>query len=250
MVVDESHADISEEDGVSEREEGATPRTSVLGHFANYRFTPRFWEMDAAGRRERARAWFEDVRAAADLAHPYLLQGIEEGADVMVWSTASADEEDASARYFMRRAMAESRHRDIVEPVKILWGLTRPSEYSKARSAQEIDSFAAERRRYLVVYPFTKTAAWYLLGRETRQGMMNEHIRIGKQFRLIKQLLLYSFGVQDQEFVVVYEMDDLRLFSRLVHELRGTEGRRYTASDAPLHTGILTRPADWLDTLG
>ena len=92
MVVDESHADISEEDGVSEREEGATPRTSVLGHFANYRFTPRFWEMDAAGRRERARAWFEDVRAAADLAHPYLLQGIEEGADVMVWSTASADE--------------------------------------------------------------------------------------------------------------------------------------------------------------
>ncbi len=225
-------------------------RMSVLGHFANYRFTPRFWELDAGARRSRARAWFEDVRAAADLAHPYLLQGLEAGTDVLIWSTVRADGDDAGARYFTRRARAEGRHRDIVEPVKILWGMTRPSEYSKARSAQEIDSFAEERARYLVAYPFTKTADWYLLGRETRQGMMNEHIRIGKQFRRIKQLLLYSFGLQDQEFVVVYEMDDLRLFSRLVHELRGTEGRRYTASDAPLHTGIFTRAVDWLDTLG
>ena len=224
-------------------------RPTVLGHFANYRFTARFWEMDGASRRARARAWFEDVRGAADLAPPYLLQGLEAGADVLLWSSVRAEDDDASARYFMRRAMAEGPHRDIVEPVKILWGMTRPSEYSKARSAQEIDSFAGERARYLVAYPFTKTADWYLLGRETRQGMMNEHIRIGKQFRRIKQLLLYSFGLQDQEFVVVYEMDDLRLFSRLVHELRGTEGRRYTASDAPLHTGILTRPDEWLNTL-
>ena len=101
-----------------------------------------------------------------------------------------------------------------------------------------------------MVYPFTKTSDWYLFGRETRQGMMNEHIRIGKQFRRIKQLLLYSFGLQDQEFVVVYEMDDLRLFSRLVHELRSTEGRRYTLSDAPLHTGIFAIPEEWLDTPG
>lgn len=225
-------------------------RPTVLGHFANYRFTKRFWELDGTSRRARARAWLDDVREAADLAHPYLLQGLEAGADVLVWSSVRAEEDDAGARYFMRRAAAEGRHRDIAEPVNTLWGYTRPSEYSRARSAQEVDSFAGERRRYLVVYPFTKTADWYLFGRETRQGMMNEHIRIGKQFRKIKQLLLYSFGLQDQEFVVVYEMDDLRLFSRLVHELRSTEGRRYTLSDAPLHTGIFASPDEWLDTLG
>jgi chlorite dismutase len=49
--------------------------------------------------------------------------------------------------------------------------------------------------------------------------MMNEYIRIGKQYAEIGQLLLYSFGLQDQEFVVVYEMDNLTLFSQLVHEL-------------------------------
>ena len=235
---------------MSDTHETREKRPTVLGHFANYRFTRRFWEMDGPDRRERARAWFEDVRGAADLAHPYLLQGLEPGADVLIWSSLRAEEDEAGARYFMRRAAAEGGHRDVVEPVSTLWGLTRPSEYSRARSAQEVDSFAPERKRYLVVYPFTKTADWYLLGRETRQGMMNEHIRIGKQFRRIKQLLLYSFGLQDQEFVVVYEMNDLRLFSRLVHELRGTEGRRYTASDAPLHTAVFTSPEAWLDTLG
>jgi chlorite dismutase len=77
-----------------------------------------------------------------------------------------------------------------------------------------------------------------MMGREARQGMMNEHIRIGKQYEDITQLLLYSFGVQNQEFVVVYEMDDLTRFSDLVNELRSVEGRRYTERDTPLHLGM------------
>ena len=40
-----------------------------------------------------------------------------------------------------------------------------------------------------------------LMDRETRQGMMNEHIRVGRQYPEISQLLLYSTGLQDQEFV-------------------------------------------------
>ncbi len=74
------------------------------------------------------------------------------------------------------------------------------------------------------------------MSRDARQGMMNEHIRIGHQYPEIMQLLLYSFGVQDQEFVVVYETDDLTQFSDLVNELRGTEARRYTERDTPLFT--------------
>jgi len=76
------------------------------------------------------------------------------------------------------------------------------------------------------------------MGREARQGIMNEHIRIGKQYEDITQLLLYSFGVQDQEFIVVYETDDLPRFSDLVNELRSTDGRRYTLRDTPLHTAL------------
>lgn len=232
-------------------EEQLPPEEVILGHFATYRFTPRFWALDAGERRARASAWLEGMKASSDVAHLYLVQGLETGADVLLWSTARAGDVKATGSFFLRHAAAENAHRDVLEPGHVLWGLTRPSEYSRAaKSAQEIDSFAPERLPYLIMYPFTKTADWYLLGRETRQGMMNEHIRIGKQYREITQLLLYSFGLQDQEFVVVYETDDMALFSKLVYDLRATEARRYTKADTPLHTGVLVTSEAWLATLG
>jgi chlorite dismutase len=232
-------------------DEHLPPEDVILGHFATYRFTDRFWMLPPAERRERASAWLSGMKAAADVAHLYLVQGLETGADVLLWSTSRVPDAAASGAFFRRRAAAENAHRDVLEPGHVLWGVTRPSEYSRAaKSAQEIDSFAPERRPYLVMYPFTKTAAWYLLGRETRQGMMNEHIRIGKQYRDITQLLLYSFGLQDQEFVVVYETDDMSLFSKLVYDLRATEARRYTKADTPLHTGVLVSAVEWMEIVG
>jgi chlorite dismutase len=72
--------------------------------------------------------------------------------------------------------------------------------------------------------------------------MMAGHIKVGKQYPEITQLLLYSFGLQDQEFVVVYETADLGRFLGLVHELRGTEARKYTERDWPLHLGLCQTP--------
>ena len=101
-----------------------------------------------------------------------------------------------------------------------------------------MDPFAAQRQPYLVLYPFVKTIQWYLLGKDTRQGMMNEHIRVGHQYPEIKQLLLYSFGVQDQEFIVIYEMESLYRFSELVNELRGSDVRVYTERDTPVYAAV------------
>jgi chlorite dismutase len=145
-----------------------------------------------------------------------------------------------------RFACATNPFRKLVEPVEALWGFTKPSQYTKTRSLQEIDPFADTRKPYLVMYPFVKTNEWYLMSREARQGMMNEHIRIGKQYPEITQLLLYSFGIQDQEFIVVYETDDLAQFSDLVYELRDSEARRYTKRDTPLYTGIYHLPQETL----
>jgi chlorite dismutase len=235
-----------------ERAEHEAAETTVsLGHFNTYRATPELWKLAPAERRKRAADWFDGLRAASKATELYLVQGIESEADVLVWSTIVADETRDVSGFFTARAGAENRHRDLFEPKHALWGMTRPSEYSRAaKSAQEIDPFAAERAPYLVMYPFTKTADWYLLDRQTRQSMMNDHIKIGKQFREITQLLLYSFGLQDQEFVVVYETDDLRLFSKLVYDLRATEARRYTKGDTPLHTCVRITPERWIETLG
>jgi chlorite dismutase len=215
---------------------------ATLNHFGVYRFTPEFWGLEG----DRRAAVYADlvgsVAAAVGRAHPYQLTPLESDADVMLWTVTAVADGDVPRAFFGGLSRAISPFRRYLQPRDSLWGFTRPSQYSRAKSAQEVDPLTPERSPYLVMYPFTKTSDWYLLGGDIRQTMMNEHIRIGKQYREISQLLLYSAGLQDQEFVVVYETDDLALFSSLVKELRETEARRFTKRDTPVHTGLWCPP--------
>ncbi len=213
-----------------------TPRT--LNHFALFRFKDAYWALPSAERADFHGTWLAGLRAAASKVDVYQVFPAESGADVMVWSALPLQADGETGEFFQRFARATNPFRAYLDCTTTLWGYTRPSQYTKTRSNQEIDPFAETRQAYLVLYPFVKTTDWYLMSREARQGMMNEHIRIGKQYEDITQLLLYSFGVQDQEFVVVYETDDLTRFSDLVNDLRSVEGRRYTERDTPLHTAI------------
>jgi chlorite dismutase len=212
------------------------PTHRTLNHYALVAFKEAYWALASLDRGIFQQAWLAALRGCAQKLD--IFQATETGLDLVIWSAMTADDKQDAAVFFEGFARANAPYRHLVEIKDSLWGFTRPSQYSKARSKQEIDPFAVERKPYLVIYPFSKTIEWYLMSREARQGMMNEHIRIGKQYDEISQLLLYSFGLQNQEFVVVYEMDDLPRFSDLVNELRDTEARRYTLRDTPLHTAI------------
>jgi chlorite dismutase len=208
----------------------------TLNHYSLVSFREAYWSLSAQECEEFHRNWLNGLCAAAQKVDVF--QATETGIDLIVWCALGADDKQDVARFFERLARANNPYRHLIEQKDSLWGFTRPSQYSKARSKQEIDPFAGSRKPYLIIYPFSKTPEWYLMSREARQGMMNEHIRIGKQYEDISQLLLYSFGLQNQEFVVVYETDDLARFSDLVNELRDTEARRFTLRDTPLHTAI------------
>ena len=67
---------------------------------------------------------------------------------------------------------------------------------------------------------------------------MNEHMKVGHRYPQVRQALAYSFGLDDQDFVVAYETDDLAAFGDLVRDLRGTESRRATVRDTPILLGI------------
>jgi chlorite dismutase len=208
----------------------------TFNHYALVSFKDAYWSLSSREREDFHKEWLNGLCAAAQNVD--IFQATESGIDLIVWSALSADDQRDAAEFFDKFALAGKPFRNLIEIKDSLWGFTRPSQYSKARSKQEIDPFSEERKLYLIIYPFSKTAEWYLMSREARQGMMNEHIRIGKQYDDIRQLLLYSFGLQNQEFVVVYETDELARFSDLVNELRDTEARRYTLRDTPLHTAI------------
>lgn len=208
----------------------------TLNHYALISFKDAYWSLSTNERAAFHKEWLSGLCAAAQKVD--IFQATESGIDLIVWSALPADNKLDAAVFFEKFAVANNTYRHLIEIKDSLWGFTRPSQYSKARSKQEIDPFAEERKPYLIIYPFSKTTEWYLMSREARQGMMNEHIRIGKQYDDIRQLLLYSFGLQNQEFVVVYETDELARFSDLVNELRDTEARRYTLRDTPLHTAL------------
>ncbi len=169
----------------------------------------------------------------------YSSVGLEAGTDLLLWRLApSLDALEEAAARALRTGLGP-----WLAVRESFLGIVNPSQYVAKPSDQEQSLFEGERSRYLIVYPFTKATEWYLTGRETRQGIMNEHMRVGHQFPQVRQLLAHSFGLDDQDFVVAYETDEMPAFEELVRALRSTEGRRSTVKDSPILTGI-HRPID------
>jgi len=164
----------------------------------------------------------------------YSMIGLKAGVDMMLWSLApSVEALEEKIAVALRTGMGT-----WMAPRQTFLGIIRPSQYVKRPTPQEQSLFSGERSKYLVVYPFTKSADWYVLSQEERQTVMNEHMKIGHRYQQVRQLLAYSFGVDDMDFLVAYETDDLAAFGDLVRELRGTESRRSTVRDTPIMTGI------------
>jgi chlorite dismutase len=125
--------------------------------------------------------------------------------------------------------------------------MTKPSPYSDSESRQEI---CVSDRKYLFVYPLDKKREWYGLPLEERQRIMANHIEVGRRHPEISINTTYSFGLDDQEFVVSFEGDDPGEFLDLVQELRPTESSAYTLRDTPIFTCVsmsLGRALDALD---
>ena len=201
-----------------------------------------FFKADLLWRRlpeeERARGRREFAQVASQRSSvktfAYSTLGLKVGADLMLWRIASALDDLQE----MSSALLQTGLGLYLETTSSLFGMTRPSTYTKWRTTQEQAIDEQERLRYLTVYPFSKTTEWYLMSKEARQGMMNEHMRVGHDFGEVRQVLLYTTGLDDQEFVVAYETDDLYAYQGLLIALRSTEARRYTLKDQPIFTAI------------
>jgi glutamate-1-semialdehyde 2,1-aminomutase len=177
---------------------------------------------------------FRDAAAAAEIdgarTITYSSVGLEPSVDVLLWRMApSVDTLEEGAA----RLLGSGIGRWLTVTHSFI-GRIAPSQYVRAPTDQEQSPFDGERSRYLIVYPFTKSTDWYLLSKEARQGVMNEHMRVGHGYPQVRQALAYSFGLDSQDFVVAYETDDLIAFGDLVRALRATESRRSTVSDSPI----------------
>jgi len=184
--------------------------------------------------------WAAEAATAADgvVSVTYSSIGLEPGIDLLLWRWGrSVDALERSAARTLRCGLgAWTTVRES------LLGRSTDSQYITKPTDQERGLLSGERSSYLVVYPFTKATDWYLLSREARQGVMNEHMKVGHAYPSVRQALAYSFGLDDADFLVAYETDDLAAFGNLVRDLRGTDSRRSTVRDTPILLGIRRSP--------
>jgi chlorite dismutase len=126
--------------------------------------------------------------------------------------------------------------------------LTKESPYSD-QPDQPLAPREGADSKYLIVYPMWKKREWYMLSAEERMRVMRDHIAVARRFTGIETNTAYSFGLDDQEFVVAFDADDPSEFLELVQELRSTESRAYTASETPIFTCIRSSVERALDAL-
>jgi chlorite dismutase len=212
-------------------------------------------QLDPAWRRLSALERAGDVAdfcAAAErtderlLQHSYSTIGLRAEGDFLLWRMAQRleDVEETSAD-LLRSGVG----RWLTTGISMI-GMTRPSQYVKRPTSQEQNLFEGERSRYLAVYPFVKSTDWYLTPPDARQKVMGGHMKVGHRYPQVRQLLAYSFGLDDQEFIVAYETDDLVAYQDLVRELRETESRRATVRETPILTGVHRPLGEILALLG
>ncbi len=219
-------------------------------HFVQYlalKADPAWRRLSENERRLGREQFAQELERADNIqSYAYSTLGLKSDTDLFLWRM-SASPEPLQESLSCLLLTGLGRYLEISHSFV---GLIRASTYVRRQDKQEQAILEQDRQKYLIVYPFSKTIEWYLMSKEARQGMMNEHIRIGHEFQSVRQLLVYSTGLDDQEFVVSYETEELDTFQQLVIALRDTEARRYTLRDTPIFTCIYRPVAETLALLG
>ena len=218
--------------------------------FLLYKIDPA-WRLLPKEQRERGK---EELCAAVEafgsrmLVRSYSLVGTRSDADLLLWQISDRmDDFQELATAVCSTALGPY----LLTPYSYL-AMTRRSAYVSPEESREASRLIIQPTdaRYLFVYPFVKTRPWYKLSQDERQEMMNVHIAIGRKYPSVKLNTTYSFGLDDQEFVVAFETDEPGDFLDLVMELRETDTSLYTLRDTPIFTGVAMSLREALDALG
>ncbi len=187
--------------------------------------------------------WFQGQKSISVTA--YLSRGFKPDSDLVFWCRSDQPE----AVQALLKSLWKTKLGQWLKLNRTMFGMIRQSQYSRTPQAPEQVIKPGQPLSYLIIYPFTKTIDWYFLSFETRAALMKAHIMVGIKHPTVRQCLLYSYGVDDQEFIVSYEAPSLEEFQDLVIALRSTEVRRYTENDQPTFTCIYKPIVELLECL-
>ena len=222
-----------------------------LVRFTFYKLDPQ-WQLLPDEKRQQGKQGLLDIfeeHTQHALMRSFALYGLRSNCDFMLWqATYDVGDLQGISSKIRRSAMGPYLHE-----THAFLSMTKRSVYvgKNARGAHDPRLvITPEDKKYLFVYPFVKTRTWYALPLEDRKRMMNEHIRVGLQYPSVSLNTTYSFGLDDQEFVVAFETDNISDFLDLVQQLRETEASSYTLRDTPMFTCVAQPLDEILEAIG
>ena len=206
-------------------------------HYSFYRLDPSFRRAAPAERRAAANEFTHLMgtwEESEDLIlRTYSLVGLRADVDFMLWQIAF----DPLVFQSFEASIRRSHLGAYLSQVHSFLSLQRRSQYvNKSKGAGEGLELLPGQGKFLFVYPFVKTREWYRLSPHARQGMMDEHIAACAPFKGVALNSSYSYGIDDQDFVVAFDSDYPQEFVDLVGRLRYTEASLYTQRDTPMFT--------------
>jgi chlorite dismutase len=219
--------------------------------FTFYRARPE-WRMLDEGARAQGKQEFistTEEYGREMLIHSYSLVGLRPNIEFMTWRIGY----DLDPFQEMTSRLNRTGLGRYLEVPQSFLSMTKRSMYIDKDNPEHVEDrlhIVPGKSKYLFVYPFVKTRPWYSLSPEQRQEMMDEHIRVGSKYRSVRLHTTYSFGLDDQEFVVAFETDHPSDFLDLVQELRETKASAFTLRDTPMFTCRQRTLAECLEALG
>lgn len=235
---------------MSETHSGPTIQRQMV-NFAFFKLDPAFRRL-ADHEKFQARSEFLQVFQQPRpglICLSYSTVGLRANTDFLLWRISASTEEFQSHSQLINKTRLGAY---LTTPYSML-AMTKRSMYidqlDPFHTAESRTHIIPGKRKYLFVYPFVKTRDWYLSPMEARQEVMNEHIRIGNEFPSVKLNTTYSFGLDDQDFVVAFETEEPKDFLDLVMKLRETVSSKYTQRDTPMFTCVQTPMERVLDQL-
>ncbi len=173
----------------------------------------------------------------------YDVQGLRADADYMFWWIAPSPD-DLQEMYARFRRTSLGR---ISEPVWSVMALHRPAEFNKSH----VPAFLAgeEPRSYVCVYPFVRSYEWYLLDDGERRAMLAEHGMMAREYPDVRANTVSCFALNDYEWMLAFEADELHRIVDLMRQLRGARARLHTRVEIPFYTGRRKPVRELLDAL-
>src|SRR5919202_2793551 len=237
---------MAAEASIPKESEAARNATSTFLNFSFFKLDPKWRWLNEIGKEEAAKEFANLVEVANTKmkVRTYSTLGLREDADLMLWMISNSIEKT--------QVMTSKVYSTVVgkylTPSYVFLSSVRPSVYSSRIKP----GFMTEEQplKYCIVYPFVKSREWYLLPFEERKKMMEEHILVGRKFPQIRLNTTSSFGLDDQDFMLPFETEDLTAFQELIIQLRETKVSKYIIRDTPMIVCIYKGAEDIIKSLG